>query len=381
MWRRAIRTALPARSPGATLLVPVGVWCVAAGTVIATCALAGYSPFHTATWSLKDAALYENIAGHGYTLFRCPSGAPGWCGNAGWFPAYPWLMRWVGDLGPGVDAAGLALAWLFTLGTLVLLWATFLGRRLGAASATVLLYAAFAPGQVYDYAILPLSLLAFCTVGYLWLVSRERWLAAGIAGAVLVLIYPVGIATPAAAALYLLVGRREVALAERARRVGLAIAPAAVSIGLLLLLFQETLGHWNAYFLVQAKYHHQLGDPLAPALDSIGSLFRSAPFSVGNVPALQTLVVTVVLGCVLVSVALRRRHAERADLLIGLWAVATWLIPASTTGLTVQRSQAALLPIALLVGRLPRLLAAVLIVVAIAVSIPTEVAYLRNLFD
>lgn len=111
------------------------------------------------------------------------------------------------------------------------------------------------------------------------------------------------------------------------------------------------------------------------------TLFRSAPFSVGNVPALQTLVVSGVLGCVLVSLALRRRHAERTDLLIALWAVATWLIPASTTGLTVQRSQAALLPIALLVGRLPRRVAAVLIVLAIAVSIPTEVAYLRNLFD
>lgn len=382
MWRRPTRP--PGGSPErfvASLAVPVGVWCVAAGAVIATCALAGYSPFRTATWSLKDAALYEDIARHGYSVYRCAGGSPGWCGNAGWFPAYPWLMRLLGDLGLGINPAGLALAWLFTLGTLVLLWGTFLGRRFGAVSAAVLVYAAFAPGQVYDYAILPLSMLAFCTVGYLWLVSREHWFAAGIVGFVLVLVYPVGIATPVAAALYLLVRKRQTALGERVRQAGLVTLPSVASIGLLFLLLQETIGHWNAYFLVQAKYHHQFRDPFAPVYDSIRSLFRSAPFSVGNAPALQTLVVSVVLGCVLVSVVLRRRQADNVDLLLGLWAFATWLIPASTTGLTVQRSQAALLPIALLVGRLPRPLATALIVAAIAVSIPTEVAYLQNLFD
>lgn len=351
---------------------------MAAGMVFITCALAGHPPFRTGTWDSGDAGLYLDMARHGFNLVPC-DGAPWlWCGNTGWFPGYPWLIRGISGLGLPVAPVALALTWSFALLTLVLVWVTFLERRTGAMAALVLVYAAWAPGHIWSYAMFPLSLLAFSTVAYLWLLSRERWVVSGLVGAGLVLVYPVGIAAPAAAALWIVFVHRDVPLAERARRVTLAVGPAMLSIGLLLLLLQMAVGHWDAYFLVQANYKHDLRNPLGPTWHAISTLFGSAPFSLQNMANLQTLLVSLSLACVLADVA-RRRERAGWETLVLFWALAAWFIPAATTNQSISRGEAVLLPLALLVGRLPRALAVILVAAAVALSIPFEVAYFRDL--
>jgi hypothetical protein len=64
-----------------------------------------------------------------------------------------------------------------------------------------------------------------------------------------------------------------------------------------------------------------------------------------------------------------------------LWAIAAWAVPATANPASIYRAQAALLPVAVLVGRLPRFLAAGLIVAAATVSIPLELMFLRNLLE
>ena len=273
----------------------------------------------------------DSSAGSGYRPSRVHAvsvspGSDAWCGNAGWFPGYPLLMGFVGRLGIGIAPAGLVLAWLFTLGTLVLLWGTFLQRRLESGAVAALVYAAFAPGMVFGYGMYPLSMLAFCTVVYLWLVSRERWGWAGLAGAVVVLVYPVGLAAPAAVAVYLMVAYRAAPPPIRIRALVLAVGPAVISIGLYLLQLQLAVGHWNAYFLRQELYGHQLREPFASLVHAVGTLIDFGSFNLRSVSALQTLLVTSVLVSVLV-VVFRRRPLLRGDLLIAFWAVATWPDP------------------------------------------------------
>ena len=64
--------------------------------------------------------------------------------------------------------------------------------------------------------------------------------------------------------------------------------------------------------------------------------------------------------------------------LVAVWTVLAWLIPQVTSSLSQYRSEAALLPMAILIALLPRTLAAVVIAAAIAVAIPMEVLFLRN---
>jgi hypothetical protein len=376
--RRRRHTLLARRPP----LLPIGVWIVATAVVLTTCALSGRSPFRTATWIHWDSYLYLDIARHGSTAFHCPGAAADiWCGNAGWFPGYAWLIRGLGGLGFSEVDAAIAISWLGAIGALVLLWATFLGRRIGPGVVLALLYAAFAPGQVYTYAVDPISVFVCGTIAYLWFLDRERWLGAGLTGAALVLVYPVGFVPPAIGAAWLLVAFRRISWRERLRRIAVAVGPAIGSLGFLFVFMQLTLGHWNAFFIVQKKYGHGPYDPLAPTLRAIGTLAHRTPFRVDNATAFQTLLVSVVLICVITHVVRQGRRVDRTEAMLVLWAIAAWAVPAAANPWSIYRAQAALLPVAVLVGRLPRALAAVLIVAAVAVSVPLELMFLRNLLE
>src|SRR5206468_626118 len=171
---------------------PLVVWAAAAGSLTAAANAFSYAPLASTTWARWDSGQYEQIARSGYVLFRCPGDGRG-CGDAAWFPAYPWLVRALHLFGLPVLGTAVVVSWSFAAATLFLLWRTFLERRVRAAALGALLYAAFAPGQVYDYAVFPQAMLAFWTLAHLWLLHRGRWLAAGACGAVAVLSYPAGV--------------------------------------------------------------------------------------------------------------------------------------------------------------------------------------------
>jgi hypothetical protein len=331
--------------------------------MVLACVASGYSPWQARPWTWSDSALYLQIAQHGYTLFQC---APHWCGNSGWFPAYPWLVGALHLTGLPLVATAVGVSWFFHAATLVLLWFTFLGRRLDRGSVAVLLYAAFAPGLFYHESIYPLSLFAFFTLLHLWFLWRGRLWSAAAAGAIAVLAYPVGVVIPISAAIWLIFqpGRA----LERVRRV--AIVAGGSALGLVTLAVDQRLevGHWNAYLLVQDKYHHGLQQPFTPLWAAIQVLGHHAPFTLTTASATQTVIFTAVFGCVLVAVASRRPRSP-LDLLIALWLLGSWLAPDLQSHVQVYRIEASLLPLALLIRRLPTPLAAVFVVLVIEVAV------------
>lgn len=361
-----------------SLGVPLAIFAAATTVVLVTAAGAGKGPFRTSTWHHGDPGLYLAIAREGYTMGLC-QGTSSWCGNAGWFPAYPWLIRAVHEIGVPYEPAALALTWIFAAATLILLWSTFLEQRLDLVALLVLLYCAFAPGMIWGYAMYPLSMLAFFTILCIWLLTRERWLAAGLAGAAAVLAYPLGFAGPVAAAAWLLVCFRELPMRERLRRIALAVVPGILAVGLLFLVTQLQAGHWDGYFLVQKSYGHRPRFPLEPVARAIWSVHGDPPFfSLRNMPSLQTLLVTAVLLCVAVDVA-RRGDRARWEILVVFWAVAAWFVPVATTHQALNRGEAALIPLAILVGRLPRAVAIPLVAAAILLVVPVQVAYYHEI--
>jgi hypothetical protein len=364
------------------VLPPLLAWALAAVTVTVSAWRYGYDPFDSATWWRWDSQHYESIARDGYDLFACrPPFRPGtWCGDAGWFPAYSWLVGGVHLLGLPLRGTAVVLSWLLTAATLVLLWNTFLGRRLAFTAIGALLFAAFAPGMIYGYAIFPLSLLAFCTVAHLWLLHRERWLAAGVAGAVAALAYPLGVLLVPVSAVWI-ISRREEPI--RARLSQTLRASGVTALGVCVLFVDQRLetGRWNAYFLVQDKYGHEYQSPLYATRRALDPLLHDPPFHLATTPAVQTLLVTAFLAAIVAAVgvaAIRRGRLDRLDTLLVLWALATWAVPLSQTNVSIQRSQAALLPLAILATRLPRPLLAPAVVAAVPLAVAMEKLFLEG---
>ena len=122
---------------------------------------------------------------------------------------------------------------------------------------------------------------------------------------------------------------------------------------------------------------------LAPLIGAISNALilwsRTQSLEPENVKGLQTLVVTAVLLAVVLHALARRRGLRRVDLLLLIWALVTWAVPLTQGNISVQRSQAALAPIAVLVARLPRPLLVAAVCVVVAVSVPVARLYFDGL--
>jgi hypothetical protein len=359
---------------------PLVAWLAVTTIVVVTCVVEGWPPFDaTKTWLRADSGLYLDIAEHGYGLFVCPPGVlPGWCGNAGWFPAYPWVSAVLAHFGTPTADAALAVSWSAGLATLVIVWWALPVRESRAAAGVALAYAAVAPGVVYRYAVFPLALLTLATVAFLALMQRGRWLAAGLAAAVGVLTYPIGLVAAPAGAVWLL-AHRSVPLRERVRRVVFMAYPSLVALWVFVTDQWLETGRWNAYLLVQRKYDHHLQDPFHADVVAWHRVFGHGPlFTLTKSLAFQTLLVSFVLTCVLIELIVRRGASASADALVAIWAVMAWAMPIAETNVASYRAEAALLPLALLVRRLPRPLAAGITFAAAVLAVSMTKLYLRN---
>lgn len=356
---------------------PLVVWAAAATSVALVAVASGYPPFDSATWSRWDSWNYEQIASHGYYVAPCPPPrSDRWCGDAHWFPGYPWLLRSLHQLGLPLRGTAVVASWLFTGATLVLLWNTFLARRRGVLVVGALLYAAWAPGQVYHYAIFPLSMLAFFMTAHIWFLYRGRYLAAGLAGAAAALSYPLGVLVIPVSAVWLLTERAD-PLRERLRRVVVASGLPLCAVFVFVADQRLETGHWDAYRLMQQP----LNNPVAVEWHSLRPLLHGSPFSGTKGPAIQTALVTLVLGAVVLDLAFRRgRSFDRLDALILPLALAIWLVALAAQGeSSLARGQAALLPLAVLVARFPQPLVVLFVVPAFLVSIAVERLFLNGL--
>jgi hypothetical protein len=355
-------------------------WLVAASVMIGTCVAYGYPPFSpTRTWERWDSGLYLSIAGSGYSVSPCGTsgfGAGTMCGNAGWFPAYSWLIGALHLLGLPLAPTALALSWLAYLAALVVIWMAFLRDRPWLVGALALAYAAVAPGLVYNFAIFPLSLVTLCTVSAFALVQRGRLVWAGIAAAFAALAYPLGMSIIPAGVVLLLWPHAK-PIAQRARDLLAFSGPPVAALGLFLVDQRLETGHWNAYLLVQKKYQHALADPITAITSALDTVLHGAPIKLSAAaevhtvtPALQTLFVALVGVCVLVALALRRHSVTQLEAMIAVWAVVEWAFGHAVVDASNYRAEALSLPLVLLLPRLPRLLVAEFVLAAVALFVP-----------
>lgn len=344
---------------------PLLAWAAALASLWVIALAVGHDPWVSSTWVRWDSHHYLTIARDGYEIHRCDRG---WCGNTAWFPGYPWAVAALHALHLPLLGSAVAVAWAFAAAALVLLWHTFLRGAAALAAGLGLAYAAWAPGQVFDYAVFPLSMLFFFTVLFLRFLSTGRWALAGLAGAGAVLAYPIGIALAVVAAVWALRAPRRV-------RAAAWIVPMPLALLVVFAVMRVQAGRWSAFFDVQRTYDHGFRDPLGVVWNAWLLVQRTPAVTQDYVGAWQTLVVTALLFAVLLQAAWRRRIPSRVDALFLLWACAAWALPLTQDHLSTWRSQAALAPLAVLVGRLPWPIAVAAVGAAMGVSVP-----MANLF-
>jgi hypothetical protein len=367
--------ALPRRLTG--LGAPLA-WALAATVVTsAAAALAGFDPFLPDTWARWDSEGYLGIAKDGYHLVPCSANPGAWCGNAGWFPAYPWLIGLLSLPGLAVAPVAIAVSRLFALATLVLLRATFLRGLSTTATGAGLAFAAFVPGAVYHQAIFPMSLLGFCSVLGLWLVTRERWALGGAAIAVAAGSYHLGALLVPAVAVYGLAAPCTAGVRERLRRCALAGGIGAVGPLAMIATMQLQTGSWNAFFLTQERYGHGFHAPGEELHYALQSLYSGA-IDTADVVSAQVLLTTVVVAAVSLHLVRRRRYATPGEwLLVGV-TVALWLFPLTQDNAGLYRTAASLVPAAPLVARLPAPLRMIICGAAIVLSLPIAVLFFQR---
>jgi hypothetical protein len=334
--------------------------------LISVAASAGYDPLAAGTWERWDSEHYLRLADHGYSLERCPRAPDEWCGTAGWFPAYPWLVGLLAAPGLPLGAVGMAVAWLFALATGILLARTFLRDLPIAAASGGLLFAAFLPGAVYLHAVFPLSMFGFFALLALWLIGRERWVAAGAAAAVAAASYHLGVLLVPLLAAYAL-HRRGALRAAAVAAVGPAVVVAA--------MWAQT-GAPNAFLLVQERYDHALRLPTEQLTLSLRTVSVNG-FQLHAVPDMQVLLVSALLLACVIQLVARRAAAAPLDWLLLATALALWLVSLGQEDVALYRTAATLVALVPLVARLPAPLLALACAGAVALSVPLAELFLR----
>lgn len=310
----------------------------------------GWELFAYDTWIKWDSGHYLTISERGYEFMSCAE-LPGynpahWCGNAGWFPGYPYLVRALHDLTGQPNILLLILtSQAFALIDLLLVWNLFLDRRRPA----VLLLCAFAPGTYYFLVGFPVSMAVCFLLLALWSYRQHRHAAALVAGLLAGFTYPSGIWLAGVVAMAIVVGRWR---RERSRpTVWLASLGPVIGFGLVLLLHHLTVGHWNAFLLTQEKYGHALSNPLGVLWQRSLYIWVWRP---GWQIGLQSLLAAALaLTVAAVTTLSARRKADRpGDVSLAAHGLVYWLMPlVMGGGVSPYRAEALIMPAVTALGR------------------------------
>ncbi len=357
-WRDALRTWLaghwaalrPYAEPAAA------AWALSFGFMLVSAWAAGVAPMHPASYLRFDSGHYVTIAQQGYFFLRCGTAeaafAPdAWCGNAGWFPGYSLLMRALAvPLLGNLPLAG----WLIANGCAFL--ALLLLARLleGHPKRHLpLMLAALFPGGMYYHAVFPISMLLCLVLGSLLLLQRGRPVAGALAACGAAFSYSTGFLFSAVVGLGGLLTSRQPWPRRLLESCGLGLLALAGFLAVLA-IHQVSTGHWNAFFLVQEKYGHGLHNPLA-ALPRFAAEAWAARGDWGHLLApLQSLGVALLVPATLATLAWRWRRATPLEWMAAALVMIYWLFPITMgPAVSLTRAEAVLLPLVLLLARLP----------------------------
>jgi hypothetical protein len=349
------------------VLPPFAAFVVVRALLAAVAYLSGYKPWLAKTYARGDSAHYLSIAKQGYEFFSCarmPGYNPNdWCGNTAWLPGYPALIKAVSLAGISPEQSGVLISAAASLAGLTLLWNGFLGPARNARSWLTLALAALFPGHVYYAAVFPIALCTFLSLLAIKLFDEERFALAGLVGCVSAFTYSTGFFLAFAFGLNLLLWHWREGLARLSTKVLLSAGLTVTGFVAALLVQRMQVGVWNAYQLVQAKYHYAFTPPWVPLVEQA----RMALSPKHPIERQAMLVLLLVVTSVWAALRAPRRPL---DSLLAIYALCYWLVPLMLGPgyVAVVRAESMLLPMVPLARKLPVAVLVVLVLCALLLA-------------
>ena len=349
------KTASSVRAWAWRLVPPVACFVVARVFLSFIAAKSHVDGMQAGSWARWDSAHYLSIAQRGYEFFSCarlPGYDPAeWCGTAAWMPGYPLAIRALTYTGLSLPAAGALLSAAAGVAALGLVWNAFLSAKPTLPNCLTLLLAAFFPGHIYDHAIFPVSLFIVLQLLSLHAYAREQYAQAGLSGALAAFTYSSGLFLAGVYGLHVLLAERRRPYSEQLRIIALTSGGVVLGFAAVLTMQRLQVGVWNAYFLVQHKYHYDPQLPFAMWIQDWKNLRDSWPHVAGL--GEQRLVVLLMATSMLFWLRWRR-SPERHETLLATFLVVYWLTPLMMGGqLSLHRAEATLLPAVPLARHIP----------------------------
>lgn len=278
-------------------------------------------------WSRWDSALYLDIVKQGHTLIPCAENPDTWCGNAGWAPFYPLLIKLLTYVGIYAPLAGLIISKISFLAYLFVSAKLWQVNGFQAKNWILMLITAFAPGSIYFHAIFPLSTAVFFMALTHWFLKNEKWFFAGIASMFGILSYSIGFFLLISFAFYgiILWQKQRINLKPFIIK---TVLPA--SLGLIIWFGYDLVatGHWDALFKIQSKYGHGLNSPLKFLGVHLKRLF-SGPFELKTWIEVQNMLVLILV--IAINMLLWLKKSDNYSRFSGIYMFFFWMFPFSAS--------------------------------------------------
>ena len=331
----------------------------------------GWNHFNPELWVCWDSGHYFAIAQHGYEAFPCwtkfaayAPNSEALCGNCGWMPGFPMLIRLFQGLGM---SAAIAAQWIVN-GTF-LLFLAFLWKHVcktaGTQGILLLFLTACWPGSVYYQAAFPIALFVLMVGMCLTYLQQARWKPAALCAAGASLAYSTGFLLGAVMVPYIVYRYRH--SIREVFRFMLIPAASLLSFGLVLCYQWWQTGVFGAFFQTQSKYGHGLNSPLK-ILGLIWNRALEHPNVEVRFTDWLTLCITAGLLVLLVWYFLGSAKPE-LKLLLASYVLCFWFLPLSMSPhLAFYRQAAALAPLVLFMGSLQLKILSALLLAGMAIN-------------
>jgi hypothetical protein len=355
---------------------PVLAFVLAEAVLALGAALCWQDPLRPATFIRWDSVRYLSIATRGYFIEEENGHVVD--GNVAWFPGYPVAIRALRVLGLQAPRAGRLLSATAALALLIVIWNALLLDVPPDKRPILLLVAAFFPGFVYYHAVFPISLAATFLLLGLALAARGRFLAAGGFGALTAFTYSTGLLILPGLALAALI---HPGLDRPGRLRALVEGAGVAACGFVgALAYEHRSVAWNAFSRMQTDYYGSgLNEPLTDLAWRTRHIW-SREFQPELLIDAQAVLATLIVMAAAVLTWLHRRTVDRLHLLLLASGLVLWVAPhVVSRNVSAYRSEALLVGLVAPLGRLPREVLLVLLVLLVAMGFGMSLLFFESI--
>ncbi len=308
------------------------------------------SYFDSELWLRWDSGHYLAIAQKGYEFFPCagkfgyPVDATEMCGNTGWFPGYPLIIKLFSFVIEDIILLGGLISKIFYFSSLLTILVILNIEKISFKNIVYLLLPAFFFGFIYYNAIFPISITLFFSLqGFYLFIKRKYWLT-GFCCLVVSFLYPTGFLLSFAFALSIFIREiKEGKIKDLINCIPIFFC-GGMGVVLAFLIFHIQVDDWTAFMQVQSKYGHGLHNPIK----NVGNMLRKVSFnhlSLNDVIILQS--VLIIIGYILLSCFFFIKKLYHHDLYllsylyVTLFLIFPWVVGGN---LSMYRAESLLLP-------------------------------------